>query len=80
MRTIVRKWGNSASVRIPASVMESARLKPDDAVEIREEDGRIVISSVREHEYDLARLVADITEENQHGELDFGGPVGKEAL
>lgn len=80
MRVIVKKWGNSASVRIPAAVMQSARLHLDEAVDIREEGGRIVIEPVRPREYDLDQLLAGITSENQHTEADFGAPVGKEAL
>ncbi|MEO5561226.1 MAG: hypothetical protein ABIO49_14890 [Dokdonella sp.] len=30
MHTIVKKWGNSAAVRIPASIMESLRLQLDE--------------------------------------------------
>ncbi|PYU68335.1 MAG: PbsX family transcriptional regulator, partial [Acidobacteria bacterium] len=26
MKTVVKKWGNSASVRIPAAIMEAAHL------------------------------------------------------
>jgi len=40
---VVKKWGNSASVRIPAAIMEAAHLDLDDAVDVREESGRIVI-------------------------------------
>ena len=39
MRTVVRKWGNSASVRIPAAIMEAAHLQLDMPVDIREEGG-----------------------------------------
>lgn len=80
MRAIVKKWGNSASVRIPAGVMEAVRLKLDDAVDVREEDGRIVIEPVRAGEYDLAQLLAGITPENLHAEVSFGPAVGQEAL
>lgn len=80
MRVTVKKWGNSASVRIPAAIMEAARLSLDDAVDVREEGGRIVIEPVRQKEYDLARLLADITPQNLHAEVDFGSPQGKEAL
>lgn len=80
MRAIVKKWGNSASVRIPAGVMEAVRLKLDDAVDVREEDGRIVIEPVRAGEYDLAALLAGITPENLHAEVSFGPAVGQEAL
>ena len=32
MRVIVKKWGNSASVRIPAAIMDAASLKLDETV------------------------------------------------
>ena len=80
MRVTVKKWGNSASVRIPAAIMEAAQLTLDDVVEIREEGGAIVIEPVRPRGYDLAELLAGITPENLHAAVDFGGPVGKEAL
>lgn len=80
MRVVVKKWGNSASVRIPAGVMEAARLGLDDAVDVREEHGRIVIEPIRAVEYDLAHLLAGITSDNAHAEVDFGASVGKELL
>ena len=33
MRVTVKKWGNSASVRIPSSVMAAARLSLDETVD-----------------------------------------------
>ena len=80
MRVTIKKWGNSASVRIPAAIMQAARLGLDDAVDVREEEGRIIIDPVRPRDYDLERLLAGITSENQHGEIGFGPPVGKEAF
>ena len=78
MRAVVKKWGNSASVRIPAAIMKAARLNVDEAVEVREESGRVVIEPVRHKEYDLARLLKGITRRNLHKGIDFKGPVGKE--
>lgn len=80
MRVTVKKWGNSASVRIPAAIMEAAHLTLDEVVDIREEGGNIVIEPIRPRGYDLAELLAGITPENLHAEVDFGGPEGKEAL
>ena len=80
MRVIVKKWGNSASIRIPAGVMEAAHLSLDAPVDVREEGGRIVIEPIRSTEYDLAQLLAGITPENLHTEISFGVPVGKEIL
>lgn len=80
MRVLVKKWGNSASVRIPAAVMEAAKLSVDQPVDIREEAGRVIIEPVREPRFDLAELLSAVTDENIHDEIDFGAPVGKELL
>lgn len=74
----VRRWGNSAAVRIPAATLEAAGLKPDDPVEVREENGRIVIEKARSQAVTLDELLAGITPENRHEETDWGTPVGKE--
>ncbi len=78
MRVVVKKWGNSASVRIPASVMAAARLSLDQPVDVREEEGRIIIEPAREAAYDLATLVDGITDENRHDAVEFGPPKGRE--
>jgi antitoxin MazE len=80
MRVIVKKWGNSASVRIPAAIMAAASLRLDETVDVREEGGRIVIDPVRLSTYDLAHLLAGITRDNLHSEASFGAAVGKEAF
>ena len=79
MRTRVKQWGNSAAVRIPASVMQATRLNLDQAVDVREEAGRIVIEPVRQKTFDLDTLLDGITSENQHEAVDFRPPMGKEA-
>lgn len=80
MRVIVKKWGNSASVRIPTGVMEAAKLRLDDPVDVREEGGRIVIEPIHTKEHELAALLNAITPENLHSEIDFDIPVGNERL
>jgi len=80
MQVLVKKWGNSASVRIPAAVMEAARLSLDQPVDIREEDGRVIIEPIAEPVFDLADLLSAVTDENIHDEVDFGPVVGKELL
>ncbi|WP_027285920.1 AbrB/MazE/SpoVT family DNA-binding domain-containing protein [Rubritepida flocculans] len=78
MRVTIKKWGNSASVRIPASVMAAARLSLDQPVELREEEGRIIIEPIRDRGCDLASLLDRITEENRHDAVDFGPAKGRE--
>jgi antitoxin MazE len=79
MKAVVKKWGNSASVRIPSAVLQAAKLRLEDSVDVREESGRIVIEPLPRNEYELSELLKKITPENLHDEVDFGRPVGKEA-
>jgi antitoxin MazE len=78
MHGVVRKWGNSAAVRIPASVLEAAQVNLEEIVDVREEGGRIVIEPLRDKVYDLNVLLSGITSENLHGPCDFGLSQGKE--
>lgn len=58
--------------------MAAAALHVDQAVDVREEDGRVVIEPVRAPSYDLNDLVAAMTPNTYHDDQDFGAPVGKE--
>jgi len=80
MQVTVKKWGNSASVRIPAPIMNAAKLHVDAVVDVREEGGLVLIEPVKEASCSLEALVAGITPQNLHGEVSFGSPIGKEAL
>ena len=79
MNITVKKWGNSAAVRLPSAIMQAAHLGLDQPVDVREEDGRIIIEPLHAGEFDLLTLIAGITDENRHDLIDFGAPVGNEA-
>ena len=80
MRAVVKKWGNSASIRIPSTVLKAAKIEIDDPVDIRAERGRIIVEPLRSTSCDLPDLIERITPDNLHDEVDFGRPVGKEGL
>ena len=75
---VTKKWGNSAAVRLPASVMQATHLKLDEVVEVREDRGRIVIERVAPRRYELSELLKGITSKNQHQAIDSGPAVGGE--
>ena len=54
----MKKWGNSAAIRIPAAVMAAAGMHVGQEVEIREEGGRLIIEPVRKPGYTLEELLA----------------------
>lgn len=47
MKSTIKKWGNSAAIRIPAAVMKAVEFDLDEIVDVREEEGRIIIEPVR---------------------------------
>lgn len=79
MTTSVKKWGNSAAVRIPSALLEAANLSIDQPVELRAKNGRIVIEAVAPV-YDLARMVAAITPANSPPLMSHRGRVGAETI
>jgi len=75
---VVKKWGNSAAVRIPATVLATAGLALEAPVDVREENGRIVIEPARKR-FRIGELVSGINSDNLHDAIDTGPPVGGEA-
>ena len=75
-----QKWGNSASVRIPAAVMGAARLALDQPVDIREEAGRVIGEPIAEPVFSLTDPLVPVTDETIDREIDFGPAVGKAVL
>ncbi len=72
MRGVIKKWGNSAAIRLPSSMMKTLKLDLEDIIDIRVEHGTIVLEPVRTQEYMLAQLLNGIKNKNLHGEIDFG--------
>jgi antitoxin MazE len=80
MRTMakVKKWGNSAAVRIPATILASAGLALEQPVDVHEEEGRIVIEAARRKRFRIGDLVKGIRPDNLHDAVDAGPPLGRE--
>jgi antitoxin MazE len=79
-QAVVKKWGNSPSVRLPVAIMKAASLNVDDTVDLVVEDGRIIIVPAKVKEYALEALLAGISPTNLHDKADFGVATGKELL
>ena len=80
MEAVIRKWGNSPAVRLNVAAMKAAAFDSDQRVTIKATKGRIVIEPSENLDFKMEDLVAGITRQNVHEEVDFGGPVGREAL
>ena len=80
MKTTAQKWGNSLAIRVPKRVAEEAGLREKDSVEIEVRKGMLVVRPYLRRVYRLEDLLKRITPRNLHDEVDFGGPIGREAL
>lgn len=78
METRVKMWGNSLAVRIPKPLAAEVGLESDSPVEISLVDNRLIVMPLVEPKWTLESLLAKVTDENLHGELDFGPAVGNE--
>ena len=78
METRVQKWGNSLALRIPKPLADQIGLEPDSPVELSLRGKELVIEPVSPSDLNLDDLLARVTEDNLHGEVDTGPPIGRE--
>jgi antitoxin MazE len=80
MNAQFKLWGNSLAVRIPSGIARQLDVFDGKAADIQVRDKSLVVTPVDvEPSYDINALVAQITPENVHGEIDTGDAVGNEA-
>ena len=80
MKAQLVKWGNSLAVRIPKPVVEEARLKEGDSLEVEAAAEGLVQLRRAAKIPTLAQLVSQIIPENRYGEISSGAEVGKEVV
>lgn len=66
------------ALRIPKSFAVESKVTRGTTVEVSINNGNIVVTPVVEPEYSLDGLLAGVTSENTHGEVDTGDAIGKE--
>lgn len=79
MVAMVAKWGNSLALRIPQYIVKEIQITEGTEVELVVLDGNLVVKPKPRRRYSLEELVAGITPENLHSEVESGSAVGHEA-
>jgi antitoxin MazE len=73
------KWGNSLAVRIPTAYAKEIGAADNGKAELTVEQGKLILRPLLDvPHFDLDALVAGITDENRHEEVETGGAVGAE--
>jgi antitoxin MazE len=78
MKTRLQRWGNSLGLRIPKAFAEEARLEAGSQVDLTIDQRRRLIVEAIGPEYELADLLAGVTDENLHAEVPTGARRGRE--
>lgn len=79
MFTSIQKWGNSKAIRIPKDILEKASLKENDRVELKVENGNVVIVSQKKHKL-LSQRIAEYRDQYTCTEWKTGNSTGREVL
>ena len=77
----IQRWGNSQGIRFSKTFLKEAKVDVGDEVSVTIQDGKIIVEPVKRihGKYDIRDLVAQIPQDYEVEEVDWGEPVGKEA-
>lgn len=71
MTATVQKWGNSIGVRIPRKIAKQFDVVNGSKLEVIATDQGIILKPV-DNDPTLEELLAKVTPENKHDEINFG--------
>jgi antitoxin MazE len=76
MEAVVKKWGNSLGIRIPNFFVQNMSLKDGAFVEMTSTKAGILIAP--KAPTPLSKMLAEITDDTIHAEIETGPAVGNE--
>ncbi len=71
----IARWGSSLAIRIPKPVAEQWGVREGSRIDIVSRGDQLVMSK---RAYDLTELLARMSPETLHGEIDTGPAQGRE--
>jgi antitoxin MazE len=77
MQARIQKWGNSLAIRIPKPFALEVGLEQNSLVAVTVSEGKLVLEPVKPV-YSLEELLAQVTQDNLHQEIETGTAVGSE--
>ena len=71
----IAKWGASLAIRIPKAIAQQWGVREGSAIEIIPRGDDVVL---RKEAYDLAKMLAQVTDDNLHADQNTGPIQGNE--
>lgn len=78
MKARLQKMGDGLVLRIPEPFARQIGLEPNSPVELSLRGRKLVIEPVSASDLNLDDLLARVTKDNIHGEVETGPPAGRE--
>ena len=78
MEARVQKWGNSAGIRIPSSILKSLNIKTNDVLNIIQEDDKIIISIPKKKKIFLSDRFKEYNGKNLAKDFSWDENIGRE--
>ena len=76
--TLTPHISGNLTLTIPSAIASAIPMTPNSEITFEISNGTLILKAQEKTEYTLDELLAGITPENCHGELDWGNPVGQE--
>ncbi|HSH76389.1 MAG TPA: AbrB/MazE/SpoVT family DNA-binding domain-containing protein [Longimicrobiales bacterium] len=76
MHTKIQKWGNSLGLRIPKAFAAEVGVGAGSEVDLSIESGDLIVRVRRPPSFRLEELLAGVTADTIHDEVDAGRPTG----
>lgn len=76
--TLTQHISGNLMLTIPSAIANAIPMTPNSEITFEISNGTLILKAQEKTEYTLDELLAGITPENCHGELDWGNPIGQE--
>ena len=76
--TLTPHISGNLTLTIPSAIANAIPITPSSEITFEISNGTLILKAQEKTEYTLDELLAGITPENCHRELDWGSPIGQE--
>ncbi len=78
MEAKVQRWGNSLGIRIPSAILKSLNIKPNDMLNIKQEEDKIIVSVIKKNKISLSDRFKEYNDKNLAKDFTWDENIGRE--
>ena len=78
MEAKVQRWGNSLGIRIPSAILKSLNIKPNDILNIKQDEDKIIVSVIKKNKISLSDRFKEYNGKNLAKDFLWDENIGRE--